>query len=462
MRPFLFNFILSKPASRPGAKRFGKDICPAFKKKSKFAILNLESRRDLRRFFHARRIYLPMKIIEKLIKGLSAKNGSGEQSLNIPLFMEYSAPYLNEERLPSASSHNYAPYVEAYGEKSWIYACVNVIAETVSSAEFNLKDEHGRIISAHPALDLMYRPNKIMSGRFLRQWITASLELTGNAYVLKDSIRPDGTPAELFPLLSQLVEVIPGKNSRNPVQGYKYRAGSQTAYYKPEEIIHFKYFNPFDFFYGLSPISAARRALETLDKAETFNRAFFDNSGTLSGILQTDGRLDEASRSRIMKAWSDKYQGAGKAHKVALLEGGLKWQNISLSQKDMDFISGIKLNRETILSIFHVPPALVGLFDHAPQFNTKEQQRIFWQTCVHPKQTLILETLTEFLLPDFDAGRTLYFDKDASSVSCLKEDMLELAQAAKIYHEMGYNKAEISQALNLPFGGKVKNNGAKK
>ena len=73
-----------------------------------------------------------------------------------------------------------------------------------------------------------------------------------------------------------------------------------------------------------------------------------------------------------------------------------------------------------------------------------------------------LHLVGEILLPDFDAGRTLYFDKDASSVSCLKEDMLELAQAAKIYHEMGYNKAEISQALNLPFGGKVKNNGAKK
>ncbi|MGN0023041.1 MAG: phage portal protein, partial [Elusimicrobiaceae bacterium] len=158
----------------------------------------------------------------------------------------------------------------------------------------------------------------------------------------------------------------------------------------------------------------------------------------------------------------DKYQGSAKAHKVALLEGGLKWQNISLSQRDMDFISGIKLNRETILSIFHVPPALVGLFDHAPQFNTKEQQRIFWQTCVHPKQTLILETFTEFLLPDFDKSRTLYFDKDASSVACLKEDLLELAQAAKIYAEIGYDKTQIAQALNLPFATERENAGGKK
>lgn len=392
------------------------------------------------------------------MKGSSKSNA---KSADLPLFMEYSAPYLNETKLPSPSSHNYAPYVEAYGDKALVYACVNVIAETVSSADFTLKDADGKIISSHPALDLMYRPNRYMSGRFLRQWIAASLELTGNAYVLKDSVKHDGTPQELFPLLSQLVEVIPGKNSQKPVQGYKYRAGAQTVYYKAEEVIHFKYFNPFDFFYGLSPISAARKALETLDKAESFNRAFFDNSGTLSGILQTDGRLDDAARNRIMQAWSDKYQGHSKAHKVALLEGGLKWQSTAINQKDMDFISGMKLNRETILSIFHVPPALVGLFEHAPQFNTKEQQRIFWQTCVHPKQTLILETFTEFLLPDFDPSATMYFDKDSSGIACLKEDMLELAQAAKIYHDIGYSKAEIAQALNLPFGTKQKSGGRK-
>jgi len=365
---------------------------------------------------------------------------------------ELTSQYLTEGKLPSPQGHNYAPYVEAYGNKAWVYACVNVIAETAAAADFVLKNEQGEIIQSHPALNLLYRPNRFMSGRSLRQWIIASLELTGNAFVLKDSIRQDGTPQELFPLLSQLVEIIPGKTSAAPVEGYKYRAGAKTAYYKASDVIHFKYFNPFDFFYGLSPLAAARRSVESLDKAEAFNNAFFENAGTLSGILYTESKLDDAARNRIIKAWNEKYQSAAKAHKVALLEGGLKWQNTSLSQRDMDFISGIKNSRDTILAIFHVPPALVGVFENAPQFNTKEQQRIFWQNCVHPKQTLMLETLTEFLLPDFDPSRTLYFDKDVSNISVLKEDETQRAQAAKIYFEMGYSKTEIAQALGLPFG----------
>ncbi|MBQ4493557.1 MAG: phage portal protein, partial [Elusimicrobiaceae bacterium] len=303
----------------------------------------------------------------------------------------------------------------------------------------------------HPVLDLLYRPNHFMSGRSLRQWIIASLELTGNAYVLKDKLNSRGEPRELFPLLSQLVEVIPGKSPEEPIVGYKYRAGAKTAYYKASDIIHFKYFNPFDFFYGLSPLAAARKSIENLDKAETYNRAFFDNCGTLSGILYTEGKLDEQSRTRIINAWNSKYRSAAKAHQVALLEGGLKWQNTALSQKDMDFISSMQLSRETILAVFHVPPALVGVFEHSPQFTTKEQQRIFWQTCIHPKQTLMLETLTEFLLPHFDPSCTMYFDKDISNISALKEDELARAQAAKLYFEMGFSKNEIITALGLPL-----------
>ena len=133
------------------------------------------------------------------------------------------------------------------------------------------------------------------------------------------------------------------------------------------------------------------------------------------------------------------------------MEGGLKWQSIGVSQKDMDFISSMKLSRETVLAIFHVPPAMVGIFDHAPQFNTKEQQRIFWQTCILPKQNNMWETFTEFLLSEYDRTDSLYFDKDNSSVSALKEDEVQRAQAAKIYADIGFSKQELIEGLGLPF-----------
>ncbi|MCL2888701.1 MAG: phage portal protein [Elusimicrobia bacterium] len=384
-----------------------------------------------------------MNIIEKIKSFVK-----DEKSFTAPSVIELSGGI---NRLPAPAARNYTPYVEAYADKPWVYACVSVVSESVASTEFLLKNAAGEILQKHPALELLYRPNPFMTGRALRQWICASLELTGNAYILKDAPRADGSPRELYPLLSHLVEIVPGSTAAEPVQGYKYRVSGKTAYYKSKDVIHIKYFNPFDFFYGLSPLAAARGAADSYESAENYNRAFFENSATLSGIISTDGKLDDASRNRILQAWSEKYTSAAKAHKVALLEGGLRWQSMGMSQRDMDFISGLKVNRETILSIFHVPPALAGIFDHAPQYNTREQQRIFYQTCVLPKLTLILEALTEFLLPDFDRKNELYFTPDITAISVLKDDEVTRAQAAKLYIEMGFEKEEVITALGLPF-----------
>ncbi|MDD4005399.1 MAG: phage portal protein [Elusimicrobiaceae bacterium] len=362
---------------------------------------------------------------------------------------------INPPKLPDPSGHDFYPYMRAYADKAWVYACVSAVANAVAGSEFCLKNEKGRIVDDHPAMQLMYRPNSFMSGRELREWIIASLELTGNAYILKDA-RVNGRPGELFPLISHLVEVVPSKNPQKPIDGYRYRVSGKTACYKADDVIHFRYFNPFDFFYGLAPLAAARFAADTLCAAENYNRAFFENSATISGILSTDSKLDAATRERIMRAWNEKYRGPEKAHRVALLEGGLSWQSTGMSQKDMDFVAAMKLNRETVLAIFHVPPAMVGLFEYAPQYNTQEQQRIFWQNCVMPKTTRIMETLTEFLLPDFDPGGKLYFDPDFSGVSALRDDETARSQAAETYYRIGFSREEITEALGLPFPRKAK------
>ena len=352
-------------------------------------------------------------------------------------------------RMPDPSSRNYYPYLRAYADKGWVYACVSAIAQAMSGAGFLLKDGRGRPVKKHPVLDLLYRPNPLMSGRDLFQWIAGSLELTGNAFLLKDA-RAGARPTELFPLMAHLVEILPGESAERPIRGYKYRAGGKTAVYQPEDVVHIKYFNPFDMFYGLPPLAAARNAADTLSAAERYNRAFFDNSANVSGVLTADTRLDDAARSRIMRAWLDCHRGEGNAHKVALLEGGLKWQATGMSQRDMDFISGIKLNRETVLAVFHVPPALVGVYDHAPQFNTKEQQRIFWQTTLTPKLTLVLDALSNSLLPDFGEPE-LWLEPDLSLVSALHEDEEGRSRAAKNYFDMGFSRDEVTDALGLPF-----------
>jgi len=387
-----------------------------------------------------------MNWLEKMLDKGAGKLGYAKAAPEPSMYQLQACP---AARLPDPAAHNYAAYSRAYTDRGWIYACVSAITDAVASLEPRMRDCRGGIVQAHPALSLVERPNAFMSGRALKAFLCGSLELTGNAYILKDS-RVNGRPTELFPLLPQLVEIIPGRNTARPVKEYRYRAGGRAVSYLPEDVIHFRYFNPSDFFYGLSPLAAARHAADTLHAAENYNRAFFENSASISGVLSTEQRLDEATRLRIIKAWNDRHRGETNAHKTALLEGGLRWQSIGMTQKDMDFVEGMKLNREALLAIFRVPPALVGVYDHAPQFNTREQQKIFYQSCVIPKITLICECLTEFLLPDF-GEEGLYFEPDLSGVTALREDETARAAAAETYFRMGFTKEEIVRALNLPF-----------
>ena len=75
-----------------------------------------------------------------LIKKIFTKTEKKSAGTDIGLNMFMNLPPLSDNILPSPSSHNYAPYTESYGDKAWVYACVNVIAETTSTADFVLKD----------------------------------------------------------------------------------------------------------------------------------------------------------------------------------------------------------------------------------------------------------------------------------------------------------------------------------
>src|SRR3546814_18832722 len=55
------------------------------------------------------------------------------------------------------------------------------------------------------------------------------------------------------------------------------------------------------------------------------------------------------------------FQGAGNAGRPMLLEGGLKWQAMSMTPADMDFVGLKAAAAREIALAFGVPPMLMGL-----------------------------------------------------------------------------------------------------
>jgi HK97 family phage portal protein len=109
----------------------------------------------------------------------------------------------------------------------------------------------------------------------------------------------------------------------------------------------------------------------------------------------------------------------GNAGRPMLLEGGLKWQALSLTPADMDFATLKAAAARDIALAFGVPPMLLGLPGDSTYANYREANRALWRLTLLPLAGKLLDALAEGLSPWFpDAQLAVDFDR----IPALAED----------------------------------------
>ena len=153
--------------------------------------------------------------------------------------------------------------------------------------------------------------------------------------------------------------------------GYAYKVGDKVlniplldADASPN-LIHIKYFHPADDHYGAGCLAAADEAVATHNAAAAWNRMLLENAARPSGALVYDpgdgGGLTTDQFDRLKAELAQAYAGHANAGRPMLLEGGLKWQALSLSPADMDFATLKAAAARDVALAFGVPPMLLGL-----------------------------------------------------------------------------------------------------
>ena len=267
-------------------------------------------------------------------------------------------------------------------------------------------------------------------GQALLATLAAQVLLHGNAYVqvLSDG---DGQVSELFALRPERVSVVPDASGW-PV-AYSYKASGQTVRLIADdprpEVIHIKAFHPLDDHAGLGCLGAAAGAIAVHNAAAKWNAALLDNAARPSGALvydNGDGTALSAEQFARLKAEMEAgFSGAGNAGRPMLLEGGLKWQALSLTPADMDFAGMRGVAAREIATAFGVPPMLLGLPGDATYANYREASRALWRLAILPLAGTILASLTQGLRGWFsDAALAVDLDR----VTALAEDRALLWQ----------------------------------
>jgi HK97 family phage portal protein len=182
-------------------------------------------------------------------------------------------------------------------------------------------------------------------------------------------------------------------------------------------------FNPLNDHYGMSPLEAAQRAIDTHNAASAWNKAMLDNSARPSGALVYaggEGQLTAEQFERLKTELEASYQGSANAGRPMVLEGGLDWKQMGYSPRDMEFISAKDGAAREIALAFGVPPMLLGIPGDNTFSNYMEANRSFWRQTVLPMASRVAEAMTGFLgqgryrlVHDLDQVEALAADREA-------------------------------------------------
>ncbi|MEI5688913.1 phage portal protein [Sphingomonas kyungheensis] len=302
---------------------------------------------------------------------------------------------------------------DGYGGNAIAQRAVKLVAESVAAAP---------VVASAPALAALVQART--GGQALLESVAAQMLLHGNAYVqlLRDG---EGEVAALYALRPE--RVTAELDAAGWPTAYVYRVGERRTRLDAEgprpAVVHLRGYNPTDDHYGMGCLGAAAGAVAVHNAAARWNKALLDNAARPSGALvydpQDGAALSPDQFARLRSEMEAGFGGAGNAGRPMLLEGGLRWQPLSLSPADMDFVGLKAAAAREIALAFGVPPMLLGLPGDATYANYREANRALCRLTVLPLAETILAGLAQGLAGWFADARLRV---DLDRVPALSED----------------------------------------
>jgi len=108
-----------------------------------------------------------------------------------------------------------------------------------------------------------------------------------------------------------------------------------------------------DGYVGWSIIRLARETIGGAMAAEELANSSFVDSSIPSGVLEHPNVLKKEARDNLIKTWEARHRNK---RNIAVLEGGLKYNALSISNKDAEFLESRQFSIEEIARWFRVPP----------------------------------------------------------------------------------------------------------
>lgn len=252
---------------------------------------------------------------------------------------------------------------------STVNRCVEVLSNSMAVLPIYLMNEHSyeRLPKHRLGKVLWERPNEDMTpfdmwGLMLRNEI-----LKGNGYAWICRSPSSGEVEELLPLPPDCVTI---HIDRDGTLWYLYccpRTGNVWRV-DQEDMLHYKAYSK-DGIEGISVLARAAQTMTTAEAAERHQTAIYQNGGRPSGVLAVDADLSGSvtrqkpdgttetvgMKDLVRQEWEKVHRGADNAMRIAVLDHGLKYQPISMSNSDAQFVESSEIRVADLCRFFGVP-----------------------------------------------------------------------------------------------------------
>jgi len=353
---------------------------------------------------------------------------------------------------------------------STVFSIVDGIASEVAASVWRLwrgdsVDDPDRVeVKRHAALSVWESPNPFYTQSEFLEASQQHYELTGEWWwVLANDSELNGRrvtspwPLELWPIRPDRMR--PVQHPTEFISGYVHQLGSEVTPLELDEVIFNKRQNPMTPYRGLSPLGSLIYDLAGETNAAKYNAVFFANGAMPGGIIHSENTLSDEDFQQLMQRWREQHRGSANAHRVGFLEGQVKFDPVSYTRRDMEFVDLRQFSKETIREAWRFPRSMMGSEAASNRATHEAEHLVFAERVIKPRLRRIRESLNTDFLPKFggqgkQATRRLWFDFDDPSPDdrdSQRRDLLANLKAAEAYIDLGFDETETLEAFELPI-----------
>lgn len=335
-------------------------------------------------------------------------------------------------------------------QSSVVYSCISLLAETVSAIPVRVTTSAGRASQSQAETDhlpewLKHPHPQLTTYQFL-ELIVWWLCLRGEVFLIPTASHHPASVLVLGP--EGFNEIIQNRE----LAGWRCDLAAPTSplgpcVLLPEEVIHIRQPNPFNFWRGFSPLSTAWLAAETDYAASQFMKGAMLNNADTGLIISSKEPVPEERRQQILSALNERKRTAGIADRPLFLDG-LSVEKPTASGADLAILGNRKFNRQEICAVYKVPQELLGYSEDSNRSVGETVRLNFIENRISPLCGRIEQHLTELakLLDPRFTGKIHLAVRDHPAMI---QARLNRAAIGETLLTIGWTRQEIDRTLDI-------------